>query len=71
MEILISDHPTLAEFLLEGLAFEIVSFAQAQQNKLKKQSNLTKTVADFYLNVVLHNRRTFLPALLKKIPKKN
>lgn len=70
MEILISDHPTLTEFLLEGLAFQIVSFAQAQQNKQKKQSALSKTVADFYLKVILHQRRVFLPALLRKIPRK-
>jgi hypothetical protein len=70
MEILIGDHPLLVEFLLEGLAIEIVGFAQKEQSKQKKQSSLPKTVADFYLNIVLQNRRIFLPAILKKIPNK-
>lgn len=66
---MIGDHPSLAEFLLERLAFEIVNFAEKEQNKHKKQKNLIKTVTDFYLNVINMHRGKFLSALLNKLPK--
>jgi hypothetical protein len=71
---LISDHPGLAEFLLERLALEIVTFAQKEQEKQerhKRQKALSKTVADFYLNAILPHRRRFISALLRKLPRKN
>ena len=67
MEILIGDHPVLAEFLLEGLALEILTFAQNEQSKQKNKSALTKAVTDFFLNVVLQYRNRFISSLLKKI----
>lgn len=67
MEILIGDHPVLAEFLLEGLALEILTFAQNEQSKQKNKSALTKAVTDFFLNVVLQYRSRFISSLLKKI----
>lgn len=69
MEIIIGDHSDLANFLLQRLAVEIVTFSQKEEQKAKKSITLPKTVADFYLNIIVPNRRIFVSALLNKIPK--
>ena len=66
---MIGDHPTLAEFLLESLAHQIISFAEHLQMKQKKEQPLIKIVNDFYLRVIFQYRKLFVPALLSNIPK--
>ena len=47
---------------------EVITFAQREQNKQRKDSKLTKSVSDFYLSVIFLHRQCFISALLRLMP---
>lgn len=68
LEIILTDHPSLADYLLKKLSFQIVFFIRDYYLKnTKKEKVINRAINDFYLNIVTRYKRIFLESIIDKI----
>jgi hypothetical protein len=66
LEIIISDHPILTDFLLTRLSFRILLFIRDfYQLNFRRESGLMRSIQDFYLGVVIKNKKLFLRSIIR------
>lgn len=71
IEIILNDHPTLTEFLLTRLSFQIISFIREFYiANFRKENVVSRSMQDFYLGVIVKNKKIFLESIIKIISEK-